>query len=59
MRGGLVAKAGARWYPGQRNDFGFPSTVIDWLQKRRVDPTALFVRGVMIDWEVMVRNSNT
>ena len=34
-------------------------TVIDWLTKLKANPKAPFVPGVMIDWEVMVSNSNT
>merc|ERR1712137_950419 len=59
MQGGLVTEAGARWYQGQNHDFGSPLTLIDWLQKLRSNPAAPFVPGVMIDWEVMVSNSNT
>ncbi|GAB5369707.1 hypothetical protein AAMO2058_001428600 [Amorphochlora amoebiformis] len=58
MKGGIVTEAGARWYPGYE-DAGNPLTVIDWLSKLRMNPNALFVPGVMINWEVMVSNSNT
>jgi hypothetical protein len=59
MQGGLVTEAGARWYHGWWEDSGSPLTVIDWLTKLRKNPAAPFVPGVMIDWEVMVSNSNT
>jgi len=59
MRGGIVTEAGARWYQGRKHGFGSPLTVIDWLTKLRANPKAPFVPGVMIDWEVMVSNSNT
>jgi len=59
MQGGIVTEAGARWYQGQKHGFGSPLTVIDWLTKLRANPKAPFVPGVMIDWEVMVSNSNT
>lgn len=59
MQGGLVTEAGARWYQHASADTGSPLTVIDWLTKLRKNPNASFVPGVMINWEVMVSNSNT
>ncbi|CAE7475970.1 unnamed protein product [Symbiodinium natans] len=59
MKGGLVTEAGARWYQGYPTDDGSPLTVVDWLTKLRGNPGAKFVPGVMLDWEVMVSNSNT
>ncbi|CAJ1357605.1 unnamed protein product [Effrenium voratum] len=59
MKGGLVTEAGARWYQGTNSDAGSPLTLVDWLTKLRKNPAAKFVPGVMIDWEVMVSNSNT
>jgi hypothetical protein len=59
MKGGLVTEAGARWYQGTASDAGSPLTVIDWLMKLRSNPSAPFIPGAMINWEVMVSNSNT
>lgn len=53
-----MTEAGARWFQSQ-SDFGNPLTVVDWLAKLRANVEAPFVPGVMINWEVMVSNSNT
>ena len=55
IRGAVVTEAGARWFEGMVGDSGSPLTVLNWLTALRAGGGP-FVPGVMLAWELMVRN---
>lgn len=60
-KGALVTEAGSRWYQGQK-DYGSVITVMHFMFGQAAQAKAkpeLQVPGVMLNWEVMVGNSNT
>ena len=60
-KGAVITEGGSRWYqPPFSGDYGSPLTVINFLEALRRDPNKYpFVPGCILNWELMVGNSNT
>jgi hypothetical protein len=62
-KGAVVTEGGSRWYqPPFSQDSGSPLTVTNFLQAlraRAATGAVPFVPGVILNWELMVGNSNT
>jgi hypothetical protein len=62
-KGAVITEGGSRWYqPPFGGDYGSPLTVINFLQALRAEAAAgarPFVPGAILNWELMVGNSNT
>lgn len=56
-KGALVTEGGSRWYQGQQ-DYGSPMLMLHFFSSLRAS-SRKFVPGTMLNWEVMVGNSNT
>ena len=62
-KGSVITEGGSRWYqPPFLGDYGSPLTVVNFLQALRAEHAggALpFVPGAILNWELMVGNTNT
>lgn len=63
LKGSVITEGGSRWYqPPFNGDYGSPLTVVNFLQALRLQEangTLPFVPGAILNWELMVGNSNT
>ena len=63
LKGSVITEGGSRWYqPPFTGDYGSPLTSVNYLQALRAlsaNGTLPFVPGAILNWELMVGNSNT
>jgi len=58
-QGALITEGGSRWFQGYDSDAGSPLTVMHWFQELMASGDAPFRFGQLLNWEMMVGNSNT
>jgi len=62
-KGAVITEGGSRWYqPPFPGDYGSPLLAVNYLQALRLEEAAgrvPFVPGAVLNWELMVGNTNT